>query len=201
MSTVPMDHTILIEHLFPLHFVNDLKIPKVLLTLQSEALDAMDKLVNMLITKISLLLLWHAIKLVGRKAWKLLQSFFVGDACNNPKLNVPCICYCQQYFRMRHFTVSSVGEEKQLEMSSHSRFPHLHFGALSTSVSFKSYRLHVMQATATQGLSLTVEKSQGVKLTPKHWRVLTLTFLYPLHHYEIGCFGRYGNNSQFHLVN
>lgn len=52
-----MDHTILIEHLFPLHFVNDLKIPKVLLTLQSEALDAMDKLVNMLITKISLLLL------------------------------------------------------------------------------------------------------------------------------------------------
>lgn len=107
------------------------------------------------------------------------RGFFVAGVCNNPKLNVPCTCYWQQYFRMRHFTVYSfVGEGKQLEMSSHSRFPHLHFGALSTSLSLKSLRSHITQARATQGLSLTVEKSQRGKPTPKHWRVLTLTFFY-----------------------
>lgn len=134
------------------------------------------------------------------------RVFFVAGVCNNPKLNVPCTCYCQQYFRMRHFTVYSfVGEGKQLEMSSHSRFPHLHFGALSTSLSQPLSQIFKISHYTSQSHPRAIpdcrKKPEGKTNSKSLKSFNSHIFLYPSYHYQISCFGRDGNSTQLQAVN
>lgn len=142
------------------------------------------------------------LKLWEEKTGDCCKHFFEADVCNNPKLKVLCICYCQQYFRMRHFTIQLCRRRKTTRDVKSQQIPtSVFWGPVNLSLPLKSFRLPIMQPRATQGLSPDCREKQGGKLTPEHWRALTLTFLYHSYHYQVSCFGRYGNSTQFHTVN